>query len=399
MVLTSDHDSEKNVLLFLAPHHAGSGNATTVDRLTRYFDEIVREPVVAGRLRWFVKVVDVNEELQVMKQVSVNDVRLVVLLHAWRSGRWLEQLFPDTSKRHDTPSDAYIAKAANANHPGGLEHVSPKVVTIFGGTDVNEMLRDFEKEPLIARVVARSEHLVCFSEDMRDKVCSWHPEAVSKCAVIPQAALCLARSLELAEQDDALDSLLVDCGVTVLPNTTAFIAPMGIRSVKDPMFIARVFSEHIHRRFESSYLLFVGPVHDESLCEEVKRAGAGVLFHSYVPRDVLHNSLSSPRVMGVINCSLSEGQPQAVMEGMLCGAPAMMRRIPGNEAVATHEVSATFFSTPAEFVEAALKHLTWPEYISSLRVTARHYILHAFSEESEKAAYRVLLARCIGPSE
>ena len=367
----------KALCLFLSPSSAASGNQTTEQRIAGYLRErcvsvaplnVTDRDVVAG-LKPRV------EALVADAKAAGVDTVLVVVLHAYRSGLHLETVLSAAS---------------------GLR---TKVLTIFGGTDIYMMCGDDEKLATMRRVVHRSDACVSFNPDMRTRA-EAHFAKTDGMHVIPQAATVEPPSSGDVAGPDCR-TLLEEAGVPAESlNAGAFhvfLAPMGVRHVKDPTFAAAAFAEHVRPHCANAYLLFLGPPLEE---EEVKRLApycdprrTGVALRASVPKSTLHQLFRDRSVAtgGVLNCSIQEGQPQAAMEAMLCGAPVLLRSIPGNLAVASQGVTATFFDTPRAFGDACLRHIRDSAYTAALAANGKQHVLDVFATAGELAAYVALV--------
>ena len=348
--------------LFLSPSSPASGNETTTQRIVSY---LVPEQFEA------IPVLNVTQDLEVgapAVEEFVNragEVEVVFVLHALRAGRHLPGVLEILQKNGKTV----------------------RVVLIFGGTDVNVMPSDPEKLGIMKTAISLSHVCVCFSKDLRDKaVTAFAPDCPTH--IIPQAA----RSAPIPDPSTANTHLNTILSTTGISDTAPiFLAPMGLRAVKDPLYIAEKFRS-VHER-HSACLLFIGPEIEASVAtalNSVCSEGSGVYRHDAISQKDLHLLYCADRVCGVVNCSQQEGQPQAVMEGMLFGVPALMRDIPGNTAIATHNTTALFF-THDTFASSCERLLDDPSFARQMGLNGKDHMLANFSLESESTAYRSLV--------
>eukprot|EP00755_Sulcionema_specki_P005949 Sspe_Gene.34178::Locus_16627_Transcript_1_1_Confidence_1.000_Length_1147::g.34178::m.34178 len=338
-------------IVLIAPVRAATGNNTTAERLRCLLDGSYKVSVVNS---------GAEDAVAQLRCACSPSTAAVIVLHAWRSGKvlldWVDE---DRLQR------------------------LPPVVLIFGGTDVNEMVHEVPRLGEMTRVVSLSACAVCFSDDLKRKACSQWPQCNP--VVIPQSVVVAPPG---PDPEAALSALAGDSTSLVV------LLPMGIRAVKDPVFAATAF-----RRLQDTHpnlrMVVVGPPLDSAVMEELRPLlSPQVLYHPQVEQEVLHACFRSRRVVGVVNCSRSEGQPQAVLEGMMCGAPALLRAIPGNLAVAD-ESTAVFFSTEDEFVHGLKRLVDDEPYRTNLASAGQRLVTERYHRETERSGYLRLLGELI----
>eukprot|EP00760_Papus_ankaliazontas_P019008 PhM_4_TR17821/c0_g1_i1/m.63665 len=259
------------------------------------------------------------------------------------------------------------------------------VIVIFGGTDVNEMWREAERKHAMDAVVFGAQRVVCFSQNLSAAALEHWP-VHDRCVVIPQSVQLCGTSAAQKGEADLTDACCPGWAGDV------YVLPMGIRGVKDPAFLLAC----LDRDDVDWALLIIGPVLDDDLYTELVKVQRslrrGNLFlHPAVERHRLLAGLRSPRVRGVVNTSLSEGQPQAVLEGMAAGCVALVRDIAGNTAVVRHMDTGLVFASPEDFVRCDRSLRDQPQLRSQLSQRALRYVREHHSAEAEGAAYCVLI--------
>jgi glycosyltransferase involved in cell wall biosynthesis len=161
-------------------------------------------------------------------------------------------------------------------------------------------------------------------------------------------------------REEALRQLLQTTShPTTDDNELYCLLPCSIRAVKDPMFALRAFAApDLAIMAPNLVLLVVGPVHEPGLATEVKHLVSQnshrCRWSKGVSSATLLSAMAHPRVKCVLNCSRSEGEPQAVLEAMTMGCPVAVRDIPGNTAVVTDRINGFVFRTPEELMDILL---------------------------------------------
>ena len=79
------------------------------------------------------------------------------------------------------------------------------------------------------------------------------------------------------------------------------------------------------------------------------------------------------------------------MEAMRLGRPVLVRNIPGNVEVVSHERTGLVFSSPEEFVALGQRLLAEPDWASAVAARGQRHVKEAYAPASEQAAYGALL--------
>ncbi|XP_029475560.1 glycosyltransferase 1 domain-containing protein 1 isoform X2 [Rhinatrema bivittatum] len=180
---------------------------------------------------------------------------------------------------------------------------------IFGGTDINEDVKNEEKLRVMGAVVEAARFMVAFTDKMKWMAEVHWPHARNKIHVQPQgirttpsAAFNFKKFLQSAEILQSSESLRL------------FLLICGLRRVKDPLYLMEVFSEW-HKKDPRVYMIILGPAIDPVFTEEVhasiKRTD-GIRLMQEMPQEDLHAVLKS--CSAVVNSSISEGMSAALLE-------------------------------------------------------------------------------------
>jgi len=236
-------------------------------------------------------------------------------------------------------------------------------VLVLGGTDVNTAHGTVERAVLDSAVA-----IVAFNSALASRIAT-----SARVTVVPQAI--------------ELPPVGVPSAFAWPTQRPYFILPIGIRAVKDPLFLVAAMRARVPR----ADLIICGPLLDDALGDALAQQCAGnVRYVGCLARvDVVCGMRSA---VAVLNSSLSEGMSNALLEAMAAGAPVLARRNAGNAALVEHGVSGLLFDTPDEFVRLANALLDDDDNdVCKLRVSlvngARVMVEARHSLASEAAAY------------
>ncbi|XP_022453890.1 glycosyltransferase 1 domain-containing protein 1 isoform X6 [Delphinapterus leucas] len=220
---------------------------------------------------------------------------------------------------------------------------------IFGGTDLNEDVKQGEKNKVMGKVLEEARFAVAFTESMKETAQRQWPHAKDKIyvqsqgiATVPNTTFNWDTFLQRSEINQSADNLHV------------FLLICGLRQVKDPLYLVDAFSEW-HQEEPSVYMVIVGPEVDPVFTREVKakvKRTPGVRLIGEMAREDLHAVVKN--CFAVVNSSVSEGMSAAILEAMDLEVPVLARNIPGNAAVVKHEVTGLLFSDPQVLKERYL---------------------------------------------
>ncbi|XP_028336262.1 glycosyltransferase 1 domain-containing protein 1 isoform X3 [Physeter macrocephalus] len=321
-------------LLFLAVLRRHTGNAITAQRVRDHLE-------AAGHVCILKDALDFESPSEISSFIKAESLEAAMALHLYRGGRLL---------------------------PG---HGIPFGI-IFGGTDLNEDVKQGEKNKVMGKVLEEARFAVAFTESMKETAQrqwkyrkqdrshwlsharSWHrgaqkadPHAKDKIyvqsqgiATVPSTTFNWNTFLQRSEINQSADNLHV------------FLLICGLREVKDPLYLVDAFSEW-HREEPNVYMVIVGPEVDPVFTREVKakvKRTAGVRLIGEMAQEDLHAVVKN--CFAVVNSSVSEGMSAAILEAMDLEVPVLARNIPGNAAVVKHGVTGLLFSSPQRPLKA-----------------------------------------------
>ncbi|XP_077149388.1 glycosyltransferase 1 domain-containing protein 1 isoform X2 [Ranitomeya variabilis] len=339
-------------ILFLAPLRANTGNSTTADRIKSHLE-------AAGHECELRDAAGVQSPLEVAKLISLRMVDAGLAIHIYKAGRFL---------------------LAN-RIPFGV---------IFGGTDVNEDVKNAEKCRVMGAVLGEARFAVAFTYKMKEAAAKHWPQAISKIRIQPQGI----RTTPNVAFD--FEAFLHNTGMMHSPeNTQMFLLICGLRRVKDPLYLVEAFSEW-HEREPRVCLAIIGPMVDPLFTNEVKAKLHnidGVYLIEEIPQADLQALIK--RSFAVVNSSLSEGMSAAILEAMDLEVPVLARDIPGNAAIMRHGDTGLLFSNPKEFVKLAKRLMSEPDLKRKITNNAKNYICTRHSWELERETYQNLVQSCL----
>jgi len=257
-------------------------------------------------------------------------------------------------------------------------------VLILGGTDVNELAGDPDCLETMTRALKGAASVVVFNEDFRNRCLTTWPDVEDKIRHIPQGVRTFPSEFSLRKY------------LALPADSLIFLLPSGLRPVKDPLFLAGQFSRW-HRKDPRITLVIAGLAYEPGYQElALRRIGAadGLHYAGALAQPDLHAAMRE--ATAVLNTSLSECSPNAVLEAMNLRRPVMVRDIPGNTCLVEHERTGLVFSSPAEF-EALARRLTGdPAYGFWLAARGREFVERRHGLASECAGYAEVIAQMAG---
>ncbi|KAL7884026.1 hypothetical protein AOLI_G00067960 [Acnodon oligacanthus] len=242
---------------------------------------------------------------------------------------------------------------------------------VFGGTDVNEDVKDERKRKVMEEVLRRSRFAVAFSKELKEKA-----EAVLECGTCK--IFVQAQGIETRVSSDfSWSGFLHGSGVCVnaVEDLRVFLLVCGLRKVKDPLYLLKAFSEW-HAENPRVILIIIGPKDlmiilpsRSSLCEFI---------------DVQSGSCLS-------EVGLRHTPDTANAAPWIWGVPVLARDIPGNAAIVKHEMSGLLFSSPEEFVSLSKRLLSDAGLQETLKKAGKRYVSECHSSAKERTTYQHLV--------
>ncbi|XP_026998735.1 glycosyltransferase 1 domain-containing protein 1 isoform X1 [Tachysurus fulvidraco] len=260
---------------------------------------------------------------------------------------------------------------------------------VFGGTDINEDVKDHHKRSVMEEVLHRARFAVAFTEEMKQKAEIYLACDITKIYV--QAQGIETRASPTFSWADFLHTT----GVCVdrVDDLHVFLLVCGLRKVKDPLYLLNTFSEW-HAQNPLVILIIIGPKIDPVLSSEVEervKRSAGVFLAAERNQEELHAVMR--KSFAVVNSSVSEGMSAAILEAMDLCVPVLARDIPGNAAVVQHGHSGLLYSSPEEFVLLSKRLLGDEELQENLRTNGKRYVTERHDCVKERRTYQQLVEK------
>ncbi|MFH8404005.1 alpha/beta fold hydrolase [Streptomyces sp. NPDC018019] len=280
------------------------------------------------------------------------------------------------AKENDT--DLLIGTHALFSGKAFLELGLPYLL-IFAGTDLNEFSMEEEHLAVMTEAVERASGLIALNENFLRRCLSLWPQTAGKVHRIAQAVWTKPSGFSLREK------LGLD------PDAKMLLLPSGLRPIKDPLFLFRPVSAW-HQEDPRIHLVITGTSYDPDFEDIVMRriAGSrGIHYAGVLPPEDLHASMREATAL--VNSSLSECSPNAVLEAMDLRCPVLVRDIPGNTCIVGHEDTGLVFSTPSEFQKQGQRLVQDPAWAEQLGRRGQDFVRSVHGIREERAAYSALI--------
>ncbi|MBN2644448.1 MAG: glycosyltransferase family 4 protein [Desulfuromonadaceae bacterium] len=278
---------------------------------------------------------------------------LLLLLHAFRSGRqWLS----------------------------GEWKPIPALV-MLSGTDINEGLNDPVQQPIIEQVLQRADGVLIQNALLAQQLRQQHPALSVRLHELPPA-------IELGNRTYSLR------GRHGLPeNAVLFLCPASIRPVKGVLALIELFDQL--RPDPSRWrVAFCGPELDSAYSHHFLAAvdrRPWIHYLGVIPPDGMASAMGEADV--IVNNSVSEGLPNALIEAACLGRPILASDIPGNQPIVHHGQNGLLFHDCASFSTAARQLIA----SAALRQQLSRPEPDRFSPAREAEALQRICLRICGP--
>ncbi|KAG7480658.1 hypothetical protein MATL_G00058570 [Megalops atlanticus] len=258
---------------------------------------------------------------------------------------------------------------------------------IFGGTDVNEDVKDEKKRMVMEQVLKEARFAVAFCHKLKEEAEVFWLSQSSKICIQPQGV-----ETKVAPGFSWSD-FLRSTGVSAAgeDDLHVFLLVCGLRRVKDPLYLVEAFSEW-HSEDPSVVLIIIGPEIDPVFTREVEanvERAKGVFLAPERSQEELHAALK--RSFALVNSSISEGMSAAILEAMDLEVPVVARDIPGNSAIVRHEDTGLLFSTPQDFINVSKRLLGDRPLLERVVKNGKRYVEECHSSAKERIAYQRLV--------
>ncbi|XP_029365931.1 glycosyltransferase 1 domain-containing protein 1 isoform X3 [Echeneis naucrates] len=258
---------------------------------------------------------------------------------------------------------------------------------IFGGTDINEDVKVEQKRVVMEQVLRKARFAVAFTDKMKKEAELFLLSNSGKIYVQPQGI-----QTEVSEKF-CWSEFLRSSGVSSkhVDELHVFLLVCGIRRVKDPLYLVKIFSEW-HCENPLNVLVIIGPKIDPVFTVELEAVvsrTAGVFLAQERSQQELHAAMK--KCFAVVNSSNSEGMSAAILEAMDLGVPVLARDIPGNAAVVQHDFTGLLYASPQEFVHQSQRLLSDHELRERVVNNGKRYVEEHHSLKHERETYQQLV--------
>ncbi|SHG77608.1 Glycosyltransferase involved in cell wall bisynthesis [Thermosyntropha lipolytica DSM 11003] len=249
----------------------------------------------------------------------------------------------------------------------------PLLLTLTG-TDINED-RGYTFYP----VLSWASYIVVFQAYFAHGLSKVYPDLKEKIRIIPQGV-----KIPLVEGKTRRDLGWEEKEIV-------FILPSGIRPVKNIMLAVKALHK-VYLSYPQIRLVILGPLIDEDYGKEVLKAVKEYSWIRYLG-EIEHEKIGDYLALSdvVINCSLSEGQPQAALEAMGLGKPAILTAVPGNLGVIEDKKEGLYVKNLDELARAAAFFVENPEEKERMGKNAKELVRAKYRPEWEIDQYIKLL--------
>ncbi|MDN7242335.1 glycosyltransferase [Planococcus sp. N028] len=256
-----------------------------------------------------------------------------------------------------------------------------RYVVTMTGTDLNVDLFEPGKRQDVLACLRGAAAIHVFDEKAKAVLIEEAPEVEDKIYPIAQGNSEFSSARSPAQKEDG---------------TFLFVLPAGIRKVKNVPTAIRML-EKLYARYPGLRLWLVGPVLEEAegkLVEElVEQHKAWICYLGALPHPLMGPLYKEADV--VLNTSLSEGQPAAILEAMGFGLPVLVSNIPGNSSIVVNEENGLLYSSEHEFLAYAELLMNNYEVRNKMGLKAKQHVAehHSGTKEAEAlfAIYRNIL--------
>ncbi|KAL5015868.1 hypothetical protein ScPMuIL_005457 [Solemya velum] len=344
-------------ILLVSLLRIGCGNTATIHRISAYLEEagftcLLRDPSAFKNSDDF------------LHFLSNNKVKACIGLHAYRSGLFLRE--------------------------------SPvPYVLMLGGTDLNEFYKEEEKFKVMTEAVKNARFLVAFNKSLFGRALELWPDLnPRKIWRIPQAVTVSPSAFSLLSYLENKG----DISQIQTENIKIFLFMGSIRSVKDPFYLLSVFSEW-HRQDPSIYYVLVGQEGESNYYQVFLKtidSLPGIIHIKGLPLEDAHTAIRD--CFALVNSSVSEGMPLAVLEAMKLKTPVIARGNHGNRDIIKNGVTGFLFNSPEECMEEANRLLSDTALRNKIINSCERKIETSHSLKTEGTRYLSLVRQLLRPS-
>jgi pimeloyl-ACP methyl ester carboxylesterase/glycosyltransferase involved in cell wall biosynthesis len=248
-------------------------------------------------------------------------------------------------------------------------------VLVLGGTDLNEFALEPEYLTVMTEAVERAYAVIAFNDDFVHRCRTLWPQVSDRVHLIPQAV-----------HTEPSDFSLREC-LGLGQDAVVLLLPAGLRHVKDPLYLVDCVRQW-HAEDPRIHMVIMGLSYESGFLDMVlRRCGTdqGVHYLDALPQADLHAAMRDSTA--VLNTSLSECSPNAVLEAMDLGVPVLVRDIPGNTCIVTDRVTGLVFDSRSDFRRLAARIVDDPDFAGRIGARGQEFVRREHRLDAEQAAY------------
>jgi len=250
------------------------------------------------------------------------------------------------------------------------EPVGPYVITMTG-TDLNHDLFDKIGRELVLECTAHAHVIHVFNSE-------------AKC-ILANAAPHLSHKIHVIHQ--GINPLSITKSSLEANRPFTFFLPAGIRKVKNIPYAIQMLLQ-LKKCGLHFNLLLAGPILEETegqlVLELVQQNRDWIYYAGAVPHTEMGTLYEKADV--VLNSSITEGQPAAILEGMQAGLPVLVSGNNGNRSIVRHNETGLIYETDCQFLSYAEQLMVDAPLRKRLANTASQFIARAHSSLYEASA-------------
>jgi glycosyltransferase involved in cell wall biosynthesis len=214
-------------------------------------------------------------------------------------------------------------------------------ILILPGSDVTPLPADTDQLEVTEQALQNAQALITYDRGFRDVVAGRWPEVQAKLWTIPKGVRVYDSHFSLKEQ-------------LALPGDAKLILlPAGLRPLKDVLYVAAEV-ESLHAADDRIHMAIVGiPRDPEYALDVIEYCDNSTAVHwvCALAQHQLHGAMCESAM--VINTSIIDSCPNAVLEAMALGCAVVVRDTCGMSDLIRHGSTGFLFRTPSQFAAAA----------------------------------------------
>jgi predicted glycoside hydrolase/deacetylase ChbG (UPF0249 family) len=392
--ISNINKNNKKKIIILGELTYGTGNSITANRISKLISEDYET--------YLINVNPINSAIKnnsLLKSYLINQFileynninpDLILGINLYRAGLLLNEL--NRMKINQINSNNLISKLQIAPH-----------ILLIAGTDVNVFLEKEFESNIISEICKSSFSICSLNETMLNKVKlklnnkNTNFKCISQSISMPEEIFSISK-LKCREELYKLLNLRIKSEILDDNNSEdefkIVIIPSGIRNVKDPLFLINSIREIIKNN-HNHYFLLIGAILDKNLYEKIcfqigeEYLNKRFFVHDQVPYIDFLKLLKGSDI--VINSSISEGQSNCIMEGMLLRVPVMARNNEGNKDLLENN-KGILFDTPDDFTIKYNKLISDKKLGCEVVENSYSTAIENFTELKEKESYKNIIS-------